>query len=303
MGEREPLLIAIDVDGTLLNTEFDDVLGAREVAAMEAVRQAGHVLALCTGRNTRSVHGLLEKSGWHPGDLPVVLLNGALVRGGNPPRQLVCNLLDGELIRRLIPLFRKHGTVPLVYGTDEDGGVVHHETDPVNHVLGRYLQVRSHTVGAIEVTNDLLEIPWRQALEVGTIDREEKIRALTADIHAELDGLVDVINTRSLLGEGRFFWAEVYRAGSNKGTGVQTLAAELGMGRERIVAIGDNYNDLAMFAVAGCSVAMGNSPDEVKASAGHLTGHVAEGGAAQVLERIAAGSFPGSGPAADKQTR
>ncbi len=49
------LLVAVDVDGTLLNTEFEDVLGSREIAAMDAVRAAGHVLALCTGRNLNSV--------------------------------------------------------------------------------------------------------------------------------------------------------------------------------------------------------------------------------------------------------
>lgn len=291
MTDRQRLLVAVDVDGTLLNTEFEDVLAPREIAAMQAVREAGHVLALCTGRNTRSVRSLLQKSGWEPDDLPLILLNGALVWHGRPARQLVCNLLDGEQIRRLIPLFRRHGAVPLVYGAEEDGGIVHHEHDAVNHVLGRYLHMRRQAVGAIETAGDLLEIPWHRALEVGTIDVRDKIMALTRDIHAELDGEVDVINTRSLLGEGRFYWAEVYRAGSDKGTGVRALAGELGVDTAHVVAIGDNYNDLAMFAVAGCSVAMGNSPDEIKERADLVTGDVTEGGASRVLEKIAAGTF------------
>lgn len=291
------MLVAVDVDGTLLDTEFDDVLRPREVAALQGVLDAGHQLALCTGRNTLSVGRLLEKSGWNPPDLPMVLLNGALVQGGVPRRQLVCNLLDGDLIRRLVPLFRKHDTVPMVYGADEDGGVLHHEARPVNDVLGRYLHGRRNAVGSIEATADLLEIPWRQALEVGTIDERERIMALTADIHAHLDGQVTVINTRSLLGQGRYYWAEVYRTGSDKGTGVRALAAELGIVDRQVVAIGDNYNDLAMFDVAGCSVAMDNSPDEVKKRADRVAAHVSCGGAAEVLESIAAGTFTGCRPA------
>ncbi len=286
------LLVAVDVDGTLLNTEFDDVLAPRIVAALEAVRAAGHELALCTGRNTRSVGGLLEKSGWFPDDLPLVLLNGALVRAGRPRRQLVCNELDGDLIGRLLPLFLKHDTVPMVYGTDDDGGVVYHQASQGNRVLEGYINVRRDNVGAIEQVPDITALPWRRALEVGTIDEEERIRALTDDIKAALGERVTVINTRSLLGRGRYYWAEVYRSGSDKGTGLGSLAAEYGFDHADAVAIGDNYNDLAMFDVAGCSVAMGNSPDDVKARADHVAGPVNEGAAAQVLESIAAGRFP-----------
>ena len=68
MTPEQKILIAVDVDGTLLNTEFDDVLARREIDAMQAVRDAGHLLALCTGRNLRSVEGLLKASGWFPDD-------------------------------------------------------------------------------------------------------------------------------------------------------------------------------------------------------------------------------------------
>jgi len=303
VNTEQRLLVAVDVDGTLLDTEFDDVLGKREVEALQAVRRAGHELALCTGRNTRSLGALLEQSGWHPADLPLVLLNGALVWGGQPRRQLVCNVLDGDLIRDLVPLFRDHGTVALVYGTDEDGGVVHHESRQVNPVLERYLAMRSRTVGAIRTCGDLLEIPWQRALEVGTIDTRERIMALSGDIQRRLGDRAAVINTRSLLGGGEYYWAEVYRAGSDKGTGVKALAAACGIAHDKVVALGDNYNDLAMFAVAGCSVAMAGSPDEVRRQADLVAGPVAEGGAAEVLENIAAGTFPPGDQVAEQGNR
>jgi len=299
----QKLLVAVDVDGTLLNTEFDDVLDQRVISALDGVRQAGHELALCTGRNTRSVQGLLEKSDWHPPNLPLVLLNGALVKGGQPHRQLMSNELGGEEIERLVPLFKKHGTVPMIYGTDQDGGVLHHETRPVNDVLGRYLNLRRDAVGAIHSCDDLLDQKWERALEVGTIDERDKIMALTEEINTLLTGKVAVINTRSLLGQGRFYWVEVYRAGSNKGNGLTTLAGELGFDLDNVVAIGDNYNDLDMFAVAGCSVAMGNSPEDVKKKADVLAAHVDAGGAADVLEKIAAGGYPcrdNHGPSRDE---
>jgi len=290
-SDRDRLLVAVDVDGTLLNTEFDDELGRREIVALEAVRGAGHTVVLCTGRNRASLTALLERSGWFPADLPLVLLNGAVVLGGTPRRELACSVLEGPVVHRLVALFREHGTVPMVYGLDSDGGVLRHESRPVNDVLGRYLEMRRRGVGRIEAVDDLLALPWARALEVGTIDRREPVAALTAAIGIELGGRVRVVNTRSLLGEGAFWWAEAFHRDSGKGAGLGVLAAELGIPLSRAVAVGDNYNDLDMFAVCGTSVAMGNSPDDVKAAADRVAGHVAEGGAVAVLEAIAAGTF------------
>jgi len=289
----ERLLVAVDVDGTLLNTEFDDVLGQREIQALDGAREAGHVVALCTGRNLRSVNGLLQQSGWQPEDLPMILLNGALVWGGTPRRQLACNILQENEIRDLVRLFKKHGLVPMIYDMDEDGGVLHHEDGALNEVQAHYLSMRKRTVGAIHTTADLQSLPLERALEVGTIDQKERVLALTAEIRQQLAERVRVINTESLLGAGRFYWVEVFRHGSDKGAGVRTLANACGIPLTQVVAIGDNYNDLDMFAAAGLSVAMGNSPDDVRKQADLVTAPVQQSGAARVLEQIASGVLPG----------
>lgn len=289
------LLVAVDVDGTLLDTEFDEMLRPREIAAMEAVRRAGHVVALCTGRNLNSTSSLMARSGWAPADLPLVLLNGAVVWADTPRRRIACHVLGAVEVRELIRLFREHGTVPMVYGTDDDGGLLRHEERPVNDVLGRYLAGRRANTGGIEAVADLLTCDWQQALEVGTIDEKPRIDALSAAIARAMPGRVKVINTRSLMGGGIFYWAEAFHAAADKGAGLRTLAAHCGITRERTVAIGDNYNDLDMFAYAGVSVAMAGSPADVAARADYVTGAVADGGAADILERIATGAFPGPG--------
>lgn len=290
---RQRLLVAVDVDGTLLDTEFDEALRPREIAALEAVRSAGHVVALCTGRNLNSTNGLLARSGWAPEDLPLVLLNGAVVWADQPRRRIACNVLGGDEVRALVRLFREHGTVPMVYGTDDDGGLLRFEERPVNDVLGRYLAGRRANTGGIEVVDDLLALAWEQALEVGTIDEHARIMALSRAIARELPDRVKVINTRSLMGGGAYYWAEAFRIGSDKGAGLRTLGGHCGIASECTVAIGDNYNDLDMFAYAGVSVAMAGSPDDVAAQADYVTGAVTDGGAADILERIAAGTFPG----------
>jgi hydroxymethylpyrimidine pyrophosphatase-like HAD family hydrolase len=154
------------------------------------------------------------------------------------------------------------------------------------------LRLRAQTVGAIETVDDLLANLPPRALEVGTIDRRELVFELTEAIRRELDDEVQVINTRSLLGDGLYYWAEVYDRGCNKGAGVRQLATEYGLDPRRIVAIGDNYNDLDLFAVARWRIAMANGPQEVRRAADRIAPTVRESGAALLLEEIASGRYP-----------
>ncbi len=285
------LLVALDMDGTLLATETEDRLRRREIAALEAVRAAGHAVAICTGRNRRSLAGLLERSAWHPADLPTVTLNGAVVDGGAARGLLAHHSLPRPLVARLVALFIEHGAVPMVYATEADDGHLHYLEAPPNSILRHYLEHRRERVGALSAHADLDAGLPEAALEVGTIDRREVIDPLTAAIRAELDGAVRVINTRSLLGQGQYFWAEAYHHACSKGTGVQLLARELGIAPDAIVAIGDNFNDLDMFAVASLAVAVRGGPEEVQAAADHVADAPEQSGVAAVLEQIAAGTF------------
>ncbi len=294
MAER--LLVAVDMDGTLLNTETEHRLRTREIDALEAVRAAGHVVAICTGRNSQSLDQLLDQSGWHPSDLPKVMLNGAVVHGGGDHGLLAHNVVERPVLARLIALFREHGAVPMVYASENDGGELLYENSATNPVLAGYLEHRRVRVGALSEHDDLLSVLPRNALEVGTIDSREVVDGLTAAIRRELADSVRVINTRSLMGAGRYYWAEVYHHACSKGTGVRLLADTFGVATDHVVALGDNYNDLDMFAVATVSVAMRGGPEAVQAAADRVADPVTESGAAAVLETIADGTFPWPAP-------
>jgi hydroxymethylpyrimidine pyrophosphatase-like HAD family hydrolase len=44
------------------------------------------------------------------------------------------------------------------------------------------------------------------------------------------------------------------------------------------LAFGDSYNDMEMLQTVGTGVAMGNAPEEIKAIADEVCGHVSEDG-------------------------
>lgn len=73
----------------------------------------------------------------------------------------------------------------------------------------------------------------------------------------------------------------------NKGAAVHFLAAELlGISRENVMAIGDNFNDLEMLEYAGLGVAMGDAPTEIQSVAQWVAPSVAEDGVAAAIEKF-----------------
>ncbi|WP_017471136.1 HAD family hydrolase [Amphibacillus jilinensis] len=64
---------------------------------------------------------------------------------------------------------------------------------------------------------------------------------------------------------------EIMVAEKNKATGIQSFLDALHLTSDQILAIGDSFNDLQMFELAGQTVAMQNAPDEIKAITDEVT--------------------------------
>ena len=80
---------------------------------------------------------------------------------------------------------------------------------------------------------------------------------------------------------------------ANKGVALQAACDHLQIDPQRVIAFGDAENDLAMFRLAGASVAMGQADDEVKAAADYVSAPNYEGGVAQAIDLILAnGKLP-----------
>ena len=67
---------------------------------------------------------------------------------------------------------------------------------------------------------------------------------------------------------------------------LELIRRKLGVEPSLTVAVGDQRNDLEMLRWAARGVAMGNAPDEVKAVADEVCGHVDDDGLADVLRSL-----------------
>ena len=91
----------------------------------------------------------------------------------------------------------------------------------------------------------------------------QMIRQHLQDVHAEL------IEHRRW--GAPFPIIEIVRKGLNKAVGIDHIAKEMGIPRERIIAFGDEDNDLEMIDYAGVGVAMNNGISELKNIANEIT--------------------------------
>lgn len=104
-------------------------------------------------------------------------------------------------------------------------------------------------------------------------------------LKSELGASVRVLSTK--YPEQDLTLIDVVNPAASKGAGVAAAAAELSIGAEEIMAIGDNYNDLEMLLFAGTGVVMGNAPLTLREIPGlHPTASNVEDGVALAVEQF-----------------
>lgn len=102
------------------------------------------------------------------------------------------------------------------------------------------------------------------------------IRSYLSDVHAE------VIDHRRWGTPWHII--EIIKAGLNKAAGMKKVADAYGIPKERIIAFGDEDNDLEMIEYAGTGVAMGNAIPALKTIANEITLSNTEDGIGIFLE-------------------
>ena len=97
-------------------------------------------------------------------------------------------------------------------------------------------------------------------------------------IAASVKGLDHVFYEDTYTGK---YYLEIFSENASKANGLKFLREEYGF--DKIVAFGDNLNDLSMFKAADVKIAVGNEKDELKKAADFVIGTNDEDGVAKWL--------------------
>ena len=248
MALADYALLASDMDGTLLTS--DKRLPEETVRDIAAAAERGRTVVLCTGRNAAELEPYREKLPWVRWAATV---SGAVVCDLCQGRTVYAAGMDRALVMEMADVAEEYGA--MIHLLAEDASIV--RADQAAHAedygMGHYREL--YDAVARQVTDIRAEIARRPS--VPKVNQYFRTRADRAAAFARLQGLPVTITLAENAG------LELSPPGVDKGVGLRRLAASLGIGMERVIAVGDGDNDLPMLAAAGLAVAVGNAAPEV----------------------------------------
>ena len=266
-----PALIATDVDGTLLDDH--ERVSPRTRAAVRAAVDAGTTFILATGRPPRWIPPVVDGLGFAP---LAVCANGAVVYDPATDRILSARTLSADALAALADIALR--VIPGAGLAVERVGRSAHDAATPQFVSSPGYEHAWLNPDNTEVSiEDLLSAPAVKLLirKAGATSAE---MAVELEKHIGTEGDITYSTNNGLI--------EVVPLGISKATGVEEVAAPLGIGAEGIIAFGDMPNDIPMLRWSGHGVAMGNAHPEAVAAADEVTARNSEDGLAQVLERF-----------------
>lgn len=273
-------LIALDLDGTVIDNDFTEVItgnddaGANEghsvvghidpelAAAIRTLHEAGHEVVVATGRSVDATLPVVEALGIRP--TWVVCANGAVTLKRDPlaprayRREYVEAFDPSDALRRI----RTH-LVTARYAVElAEGGFLYTEEIPAGTLPERQRKVTFEELMGVQATRVVVVSPDHHLEDF-----------------LEIAGSMGLNNVSYSVGYST--WLDIAPLGVTKASALEVVASRLEIGRSRVFAAGDGRNDLDMLewvAEFGDAVAMGQAVDEVKLAASRVTLPVDENG-------------------------
>jgi Cof subfamily protein (haloacid dehalogenase superfamily) len=279
-------LVALDLDGTLLDSRGE--LTGRNRASIDAARARGVRVALVTGRRFRDARPLALELGL---DVPVIAHNGALTKHARTLETVCAVLMPVETAHAVVRVGRAHGADALVSDDHVGAGLlVYDQVSPGNTALARYIAWSRRVVGeeaaaAIRRVDSLEAYLDHDPLHVAFSGGCAGMERLAEEMRRELGASVRLLLT--LYPKMDFALLDVLHPEASKGAGLAATAAEQGLTRDEVMAVGDNFNDLEMLEYAGTGVLMGNADPTLRERGRfHNTATNDEDGVAVAIERF-----------------
>ncbi|MFD0619998.1 Cof-type HAD-IIB family hydrolase [Paenibacillus sp. GCM10027629] len=244
-------MIALDVDGTLINDHHEITPKTRE-SVLEVAKQGAEIV-LCTGRNPSSTIPLLEQLGL----VGTVITHNGAVTMESATRKIIHQyvIADSELAPFKAYCREHHyhfdlNTANELYVERKD--IL---TEEVLAMYGKFYVVPL----VLPVDGSLTD----QMVKMTAFGTKEQMDELEAEWNTWMHEL-------TIIRSGDYF-IDIMHARASKGNALKYCAASREVDASAILAIGNYYNDITMLQFAGVGIAMDNSPIEVKAAADDIT--------------------------------
>ena len=270
-------LLAVDIDGTLLNPQFQ--ISPADLAALHRAHEEGVQVAVVTGRRHTFALPIVQQIGF---DVCLISSNGAVTRSlaGETFHR---DLLPAATCLKLCQAMQEfRGNTVLTFDVEHKGAIVLEHMRELNGSIQRWLEKNLEYIEfVIPIEKSITSDPV-QAMFCGPIDRMHQV--LTAIAASDFEKDVTVLRTEYPVRDLSI--VDVLNQGCSKGHALERWAKYRGIPREQVMAIGDNYNDIEMLAFAGVPFIMGNASEELRGRGWEVTLSNAENGVAAAVDKV-----------------
>ncbi|MGI6123586.1 MAG: Cof-type HAD-IIB family hydrolase [Acetivibrionales bacterium] len=257
-------LMAVDIDGTLLNDE-----GKITHATLDAIKKAveqGLVFTIASGRPIQGIEYLNNILGL---DAPFITYNGARIIKSKSKEVIFEQKLSYENAKKILSLGEKNNVTMMVWNDDKL------YVNKLNERVKKYITITMVTPILLNsdepIKNGVTKILW--------YDDVQKIKEHVIKVKETLG---DKINYHTSLP----FFLEFNDINASKALALQKIGEHYGIKQSEIIAVGDGFNDLSMIEYAGLGVAMGNAVEAIKSKADYITLSNNEDGIAHVINKF-----------------
>ncbi len=262
-----------DIDGTLI--DHSGTFAASAADALRRAQNAGHVIALATGRNYVQVYPVLKEFGF---DAMVTAAGAYVLCDGNE----VFNLSIPEEQLAVVYRFFNDNDLPIglqgrdgTYVTESGYRQMRERFEDMGVAL---LQIQT-IMNSVTVITDVREAKNVQKMFYN------RVAPTVAEVQAAVGDYFFVAPSSFGTGADEHS-GEITVRGIDKPVGILKALDYYGIAKEDAYAFGDAANDISMMRAVGCGVAMGNAWDEVKAAADYVTTGIDEDGIAKAMEAL-----------------
>ena len=267
-------LLVVDVDGTLLGR--DGNISAENREAIAQACGSGIKVSLSTGRTLQSglkVINQLPLDGYH------IFFDGALVTDPEQNKEVYVRLISKRLVREAVEFAHLNEINLELFSATQY--FIERETWASD--------IRRQYFGILPALTDFTNIWERERIIKGTVavsSAEERAKAdsLCRRFEGDLDNLT--FSWTSTPAYPNVDFVNIVARGVSKGRALEALTSYLAIPLAEVMAIGDERNDVSLFATAGLAVAMGNAAAEVKAVADYITLDVDRSGVAAAIKKF-----------------
>lgn len=253
---EENILYITDLDGTLLNSK--GIVSATSAHILHhLIEEEGLNFTIATARTPATAMQLLATTGLK---LPAVVMAGAALWDESASEYSHTWHIPENVISELCGIYESHGMHPFIYRQSGSQLLAYHKPE-LSPKEQEFVSTRQGTRYKRFIFN---ENPYSTSMHPALIIFSTGPHAIMHDVYRDImAGRIDChpIFYRDIY-DSESAYLEIYASCVSKATAIRAIVETCGF--DKIVAFGDNVNDIEMMKLADYSIAPSNAVDDVK---------------------------------------